>query len=222
MKKSYIATDKEAALLHIGQQTEIIVPMKVQPEYKPEGGFEWYVRDNQQRWVQYTTKTLIDRLSPYALHQPVYVREKCYQHGEYKILSLGETGDYEQKFCTDYKYHFGNKPTVPHRVIGAGSMPKKAARTWFVPVEVQAIRVHDITEKMARSLNIRAMTKDGNTYKWGLCGNDGLPYGTGWKWDEFTNTLSEALAKYIAQKLGQKAWDDNVFIWIYKIQKHTV
>ena len=32
MRKSYIATDKEAALLHSGQQTAIIVPMKVQPE----------------------------------------------------------------------------------------------------------------------------------------------------------------------------------------------
>jgi hypothetical protein len=67
--------------------------------------------------------------------------------------------------------------------------------------------------------NYIAITKDGNKYKWGLCGNDGLPYGTGWKWDEFTNTLSEALAKYIAQRLGQKAWDDNVFVWLYKIKK---
>jgi hypothetical protein len=34
MRKSYIANETEAALLHSGQQTAIIVPMKVQPKHQ--------------------------------------------------------------------------------------------------------------------------------------------------------------------------------------------
>lgn len=207
MKHSYIATGKEAELLHSGQQTAIIVPMKVQPEYKPEGGYEWYVRDKQQRWVQYTTQTLIDRLSPYTLHQPVYVRERYYSgyvmdindnipdDAELEHWYFAETRDARPGGISDeYCYHLwgDNKECWP-RWQSPTTMPKSAARTWFVPVEVQAVRVRDLT--------VEQVCNAGKEYIPLYC--------------------SITVQNYIVDRFGQQAWDDNVFVWVYKIEKYV-
>ena len=228
MRKSYIANDKEAALLHSGQQTAIIVPMIIQPTPNKinSGNFDFefvlgkeYHSANNVTIQDFNTQFVgILDFSPYALHHPVYVRE-CWNgiKDEFgKVIGYLHKGNCKTQFSTE-EADFMN--SVHWK--SPATMPKEAASTWFVPVEVQAVRVQDIAEEQAHYLNIRAITKDNITCKYGLCDDDGFPYGFGWSWGEFTNTISEALAKYIAQKLGQKAWDENHFVWYYKIQKHA-
>ena len=213
MKRTYIATTQEAKALHDGTQTAIISKMRVQPKdcshihRITDELCEW--RNEPQRMDTYGNYIACSFCGygieisgeymfpiPYAIGQEVVVREKCYQIGKYKFLSLGETGDYEEQFCTDHIYHFGNAPTEPHRVIGAATMPVSAARTRFIPVSCEAVRVRDVTAYMILPLLSLKSIYNRN----------------------IVNLLSD-FHKYATGKLGQSAWDNNDYIFYYKIEK---
>jgi hypothetical protein len=193
MKKSYIATQSEASALHSGEQTAIIVKMGKQP---PAYGCS--ILDNQILYEDPQGNVHSRTGIPYALNEPVYVREKCYQLGEYKLLSLGETGDYEQQFCTDHIFRFGAVPNNPHRVVGAASMPRSAARTFFEPVSCEAVRVQGITANMILSIISLNTIYNRNA----------------------VNIMSE-FHRHIVPKIGQTAWDNNDYVFYYKIEKIT-
>lgn len=233
MRNSYIANTHEAAALHSGKQTAVVVKMKVQPtpnKFNPEKvDFEFRNSKQNRAGRNLDVQNLNDQFfgildfAPYQLGQEVYVREKWYKGGFWQHPQLSESVS-----------HIEDEPWFWHKITvvsipessrltylpqSPATMPQSAARTRFKVVDVEAVRVRDVSEEQAVWLNIRSITKDGVKYKYGLCGDDGLPFGSGWKWCDFKDGFSDAWQTYIISKFGQQAWDENHFIWYFKIEK---
>lgn len=132
MRTSYIATTSEASALQSGEQTAIIVKMKVQPQ---EG---WSITKSiehkcgnffvERKGTLYTVPYI---KSPYTLNEPVYVREAwCHCDTEEGNLGFAYKDDkYAKKFI-------GWQSPI--------TMPRSAARTWFKPVRCEVVRVQSI------------------------------------------------------------------------------
>lgn len=231
MKKSYIANDKEAVLLHSGQQTAIIVPMKVQPvdcshihkmsdeicEWR-NSPMELLVFDGIGAACKYCGNGVnyggeYEIKSPYALHQPVYVREKWHKAGYWQHPQTNESVSHVEDepwfWCRESLVVIPQDTNMTFLQQSPVTMPKGIARTWFVPVEVQAIRVRDLTQEQCRCLPIKPQPH--------------RPAIEGCR-PHADNSINRDCfvcpsKHYIVQKLGQQAWDENHFIWYYKIKK---
>jgi len=77
----------------------------------------------------------------------------------------------------------------------AATMPKSAARTRFKIVGCEAVRVYDVNID-----NIRAILGHTETYK-------NIP------------NLNHYFKQHIVSKFGKSAWNNNDYIWFYKIEK---
>lgn len=191
MKRTYIATTQEAKALHDGTQTAIITKMRVQPPAygcrisgnkciieEPNGSIHgWYnipyaigqevvVRE---AWIKLTPNHIIDS-------QFVYKSQMCQESEEIRqeYISIG------------YPYTWNSPAT----------MPVSAARTRFIPVSCEAVRVRDVTADMI--LPILSLKSIYNR--------------------NIVNLLSD-FHKYATGKLGQSAWDNNDYVFYYKIDK---
>ena len=212
MRNSYIANSAEALNLHNGTQTAIVVALKQQP----------IISDGVARLKnsiavpnEIGLKQLVDIYSPYALGQEVYVRE-CWCPCDTEEGNLGyayKDDEYAEKFVG------WQSPAT---------MPKSAARTRFKIVGCEAVRVKDLKgspkafEDFCKQFGIKKIPLskpygvNKATHAYSLVDMQGS--------DEFLyeNCLRDyygAFGNYIAQKLGDKAWDNNHFIWFYKIEK---
>jgi hypothetical protein len=225
MRNSYIANSAEALNLHNGSQTAIVVAMKVQPtpnKFNPQNvDFEMSKGDRRHKGTNVKPENLncpllgILNLSPYALGQEVYVRE-CWCLCDTEEGNLGyayKDDEYAEKFVGWQS---------------AATMPKSAARTRFKIVSCEAVRVKDLKgspkafEDFCKQFGIKKIPLskpygvNKATHAYSLVDMQGS--------DEFLyeNCLRDyygAFGNYIAQKLGDKAWDNNHFIWYYKIEK---
>jgi hypothetical protein len=218
MRNSYIANTHEAAALHAGKQTAVVVKMKVQPTFRNNQLIigKWnYGKDfyDNPCWDNY-----IKWHATYKLGQEVYVREAW---AEYKKLYDCMRGCDRVCICNkEYVYNSENLSADERSALQSpANMPQSAARTRFKVLDVEAVRVRDISEEQGGLLNIRGITKDGSRYKYGVCGDDGMPYGSGWKWCDFEATFIDALKKCMIAKIGQQAWGENHYVWFFKIEK---
>jgi hypothetical protein len=224
MRKSYIANSAEALNLHNGTQTAIVVVMKVQPTppkaiYAQDdckivisdtailqvGLYASRVLWNCKKHPHIKDCTVWENNLPYALGQEVHVREAwCMPDDEYFYKANGMQK--HEHYLWDGKWN------------SAATMPKSAARTRFKIVSCEAVRVRDITEEQAKIL----LDKSG-TGKLGspICWRDYLAIGAKychtkdnmrWHW-------SDSLESYIITRFGNSAWDNNDYIWYYKIEK---
>lgn len=195
MRTTYIASTSEARNLHLGKQTAIVTIVKPQPTFTNKDEVikvNTFIEDgNKMRFVAHSVGATTSPL-PIKLHyqpgQTIAVREKCYEMGRYKALSIGETGDVEVTFCSEWDYEYGaQRPTKPHRVISPATMPREAIRTHLLVKDVVCVRVQDMTSEQAQSI---------------------LP-------DMSNIERMQALHR----KFGAGAWDNNVFVFITKIEK---
>jgi hypothetical protein len=225
MRNSYIAKDAEALNLHNGTQTAIVVGLKQQP----------IISDGVARLKnsiavpnEIGLKQLVEKYSPYALGQEVYVREAW---GEYpNAIYTIYFADYP-KDATNYLYPNGDEKPVlcdlPKKRSSA-TMPKSAARTRFKIVSCEAVRVKDLKgspkafEDFCKQFGIKKIPLskpygvNKATHAYSLVDMQGR--------DEFLyeNCLRDyygAFGYYIAKKLGNNTWDNNDYIWYYKIDK---
>jgi hypothetical protein len=210
MRNSYIANTHEAAALNSGKQTAVVVRMRVQP---PKYGIS--IRDGYGIIEDPEGNVHSKFKAPYQLGQEVYVRERWGQYEPDPLYYMYAADSPEGAKTHMYGYTVCNVPPWQ----SPATMPQSAARTKFKVVGVEVVRVRDVSEEQAVWLNIRSITKDGVKYKYGLCGDDGLPFGSGWKWCDFKDGFSDAWQSYIISKFGQQAWDNNEFIWYFKIEK---
>jgi hypothetical protein len=207
MRNSYIANSAEALNLHNGTQTAIVVAMKVQPKNTEQtlctitegNGSE----SGKHFWcnvVDFSCTNQTETFNvPYEIGQEVYVREAW---GEYpNAIYTVYFADYP-KGATTYFYPNGNFEPVlcdlPKKRSSA-TMPKSAARTRFNIVSCEAVRVKDITEKQANQLACERLHEDdlGQTFK----------------------SHKRGFERDAISRFGQSAWDNNDYIWFYKIEK---
>lgn len=201
MRKSYIANSSEALNLHNGSQTAIVVAMKVQPVFSEDGYVyngnftERYKNDStHEDWrVQFGKD-----FSPYALGQEVYVREAWYT---YTPVIGYRKDDGRPIFDTQTKIGYKADDVVPYMESPA-TMPKSAARTRFKIVSCEAVRVWEMTEGQAKLLCLELYKNLDGTF-----GGHGAP-----------TTYKAQFEIYAISEFGQTAWDENHFIWYYKIE----
>lgn len=94
-------------------------------------------------------------------------------------------------------------------------MPRWASRITLEVTDVRVERLQDISEDDARAEGLTCITKDGETFKYGIPDRDGLP-GTdddGWPWQEWEPTARAAYKKLWEKINGPGSWDANPFIW---------
>jgi hypothetical protein len=130
--------------------------------------------------------------TPYRLGQEVYVKETLYQHGEFGVTY----GDNNTDWVEDEKLDNSRLPykgEFGHCTIPSIHMPECIARTRFKVVGVEAVRAQSI---LANSELLYPIT----------CGAAGIEC---WR----------RLYKLVTAKFGQQAWDENHFIWYFKIEK---
>jgi hypothetical protein len=195
MRNSYIANSSEALNLHNGTQSAIVVAMKLP---------KWCKRIELQggRQKDPTCYSLVDTNENNAYDT----------NGEYLTLmdivsyALGqevyvrETWAKVDEIQYDYKAddNVGTEWTYEEWLnVGWQSpvtMPKSAARTRFKIVSCEAVRVYDVSFD-----NIRSILGYDENYK-------------------NTTNLTGYFRQHIVAKLGQSAWDNNHFIWYYKIE----
>ena len=217
MKRTYIATTQEAKALHDGTQTAIIAKIRVQPKdcshihRITDELCEW--RNEPQRMDTYGNYIACSFCGygieisgeymfpiPYAIGQEVVVRETWYtgyvlddnddipdgaplQHWYYADTKDSRPSDMSDSYC----YHLwgDNKECWP-RWQSPATMPVSAARTRFIPVSCEAVRVREMDWHMCKATPIET---------------------------------PEECQQYIKGKLGQSAWDNNDYIFYYKIEK---
>jgi hypothetical protein len=211
MRKTYIATTQEAKALFDGTQTAIISKMRVQPK---DCSHIHRQTDEDCPWRNEPQKLNVGHFDnavcsycgygiggdgsfmfpiPYAIGQEVVVREAWV----YVYDSLTNTTTPEAKTGGTFE-HFGGA-----RWQSPATMPVSAARTRFRIVSCEAVRVRDVTEEQAKQLAVELYkNKDGS-------------YG-GW---EAPMTYKESAELYLIHKLGQSAWDNNDYVFYYKIEK---
>jgi hypothetical protein len=242
MRNSYIANSAEALNLHNGSQAAIVVAMKVQPtpnKFNPQNvDFEMSKGDRRHKGTNVKPENLncpllgILDLSPYALGQEVYVREGWHKGGHWQTQQLNECTNFKED--EDWFWHKETAITIPENTNftwirkSPATMPKSAARTRFKIVSCEAVRVKDLKgsqkafEDFCKQFGIKKIPLskpygvNKATHAYSLVDMQGS--------DEFLyeNCLRDyygAFGNYIAQKLGDKAWDNNHFIWFYKIEK---
>jgi hypothetical protein len=181
MKRTYIATTQEAKALHDGTQTAIITKMRVQPNK-----VDWnpIVVGKNKGWCDEHGRAIP---VPYAIGQEVVVREAWQQEANYVDTSIGWGWE-----ATDNYLYKADGNELPNDSMcfstwrSPATMPVSAARTRFIPVSCEAVRVRDMIFSQRHFLNV---TRQGE---------------------------HEA---YIKSKLDQSAWDNNDYIFYYKIEK---
>jgi hypothetical protein len=109
---------------------------------------------------------------PYAIGQEVVVREKWMNVLDTDTLEITP----EAKTGSVFENMVGAEWSSP------ATMPVSAARTRFIPVSCEAVRVRDVRGEII-----------------------GMGYV---EW-----------SRYIVSKLGQSAWDNNDYVFYYKIEK---
>lgn len=211
MRNSYIAKDAEALNLHNGSQTAIVLAMKVQPtpnKFNPQNvDYRMTKGKNYCAGTNHSIESLNDSFfgildcSPYALGQEVYVRESwIYRHKHDKYYYKADHSEFEP-YC-----HKGWKSPA--------TMPKSAARTRFKIVSCEAVRVNDdIGHNNAIKL-LEFDYSEGQQFKnyspdWNKYDDNQLQFGD----------YRDSWQSYIISRFGQTAWDENHFIWYYKIEK---
>lgn len=209
MRKTYIATTQEAKALFDGTQTAIITKMDKQPpSYGCRIQHGSVIYEDQHGGV-HSRKSI-----PYAIGQEVVVREAWIKltpnhiidsQFVYKSQMCQESEEIRQEYISiGYPYTWNSPAT----------MPVSAARTRFIPVSCEAVRVRDdIGYSNAVSL-LEFDYSEGQQFKnydkdWSRYDNTQFQFGD----------YRDSWKSYITHKLGQSAWDNNDYVFYYKVQK---
>lgn len=168
-----------------GRKTQTRRVIKPQPEWKPEGGYDWYQRDRRELWQQYTAEEFLKR-SPYGVPGDLlWVREAW----------------------TEWQFSTRGGRLLPKRVVykadaelhGTGlwrpsiHMPRWASR---ITLEVTEVRVERVQEIEAEDCEAEGIA----TPEYDMC--DGA-----WR-DAFAETWDSINAK---RGFG---WKENPYVWV--------
>ena len=84
--------------------------------------------------------------------------------------------------------------------------------------EFRAEHLGDISKEDCMKEGIGCLSKDGETYKYGITDKDGLPGNDdfGWHWNQWELEPKAAFKKLwnSIYPTGEKAWRDNLWVWV--------
>jgi hypothetical protein len=194
MRKSYIAKGDEALNLHNGSQTAIVVKMKVQPKKAMWNTVKTHPKTD---WCDEHGKPLFP---PYTVGQDVYVREACIEL--YDTEDHPELPDcYIERWNLGYRYAPCNIEYIEH-LLYVNGVREVAFTKYFSAVTMP---------KQAARTRFKIVGCDAVRVKELTVGN-GIDLGcSAGNWG--------AARELIISKFGQSAWDNNDYIWYYKIEK---
>lgn len=162
----------------------------------------------------------------------LWVREEHYQYGYWTEKKGVKTKTGRQKwmfipltdeilFEAPESYRKGRHHKDPHTAAWhkrlARFMPKSAARIWLEVMDIRVERLQDITEEDAKAEGLTCLSKDGGiTYKYGIPDTDGLPGvdNTGWPWQEWRVSPSQAFKTLWEKINGSNSWASNPWVWV--------
>lgn len=202
MRKSYIANSVEALNLHNGKQTAIVVKIKLPKwckRFELQGGRQkdptCYslvdLFENNAYDVNGEYLTLMD-IAPYKIGQEVYVRETIVCNALAGAIYKAGGKVYAGKVLSEDEYIHIDDLDNSYR----GFIPlckEKHSRTRFKIVGCEVVRVQEPTTDML--LNLKC--------------NGTLGFAPIW-YEEYKDRM--------ISKFGQSAWDNNDYIWYYKIE----
>lgn len=100
-------------------------------------------------------------------------------------------------------------------------MPRWASRITLEITGVRLERLNEISEADAKAEGLKAITKDGEMFKYGIPDRDGLP-GTddyGWPWKQWRRDPREAYRTLWGTINGPGSWDANPFVWVVEFKR---
>lgn len=161
-------------------------------------------------------------VGPHRKGDRLYVRETCAIVGS---IDPGWVLYRASGYKAECKRHgFDNPPREIHvRWRPSIHMPRWASRMTLTVTDVRLQRLRDISESDARAEGLKSVSKDGETFKWGIADRDGLPGNDdqGWHWADWRLTARNAfgdLWNSLHHKPGTR-WEDNP--WIYALTFHV-
>lgn len=237
MRKSYIAKGAEALNLHNGKQTAIVVKMKLPKwckRFELQGGRQkdptCYslvdLSDNNASDVNGEYLTLMD-IAPYQIGQEVYVRETFWDGfeldekdrvDETKPLTIYKADtndtrpfDVSDSWCIN---EYGHDKRDWLSWSSAATMPKQAARTRFKIVGCEVVRVKEDMGHGNATKILEFDYSEGQQFKnyaadWNKYNNSQFQFGD----------YRDSWQSYIISRFGKSAWDNNDYIWYYRIEK---
>lgn len=125
-------------------------------------------------------------------------------------------------YRADHRDPRGDGPANPMRWRPSIHMPRWASRLTLEVLEVRIERLHEITEDDAKAEGLKAMTKDGSLFKWGIPDRDGWPGrdDDGWAWHDWCRAPRDAF-KHLWRSIygtgterGDHGWDANPLVWV--------
>ena len=147
---------------------------------------------------------------------PFNVGDKLYIKEPYRFAPDVDFPIYKYDYPSGrYSYPGCDRDDRPVKWKNKLFMPASSAR-YFIEITAKRFeRLQDISDADCIKEGIAEVTKDGETFKFGLPDKDGLPYGIGWAWTEWCKTPREAYAKLIDQTCGKGTWESNPYVWVY-------
>jgi hypothetical protein len=103
-------------------------------------------------------------------------------------------------------------------------LPRWASRITLEVTQVRVQRLHEITGEDAIAEGLACLTKDGQTFKYGIADRDGAPGNDdlGWHWREWNVDPRAAYARLWNQINGDRyvaRWDANPWVWAISFRR---
>ena len=121
--------------------------------------------------------------------------------------------------------HDGIGPVYAEELLWrpSSNMPRWASRILLEITAVRIERLHDISEADAKAEGLKAFSKGGRAFKYGIPGDDGLPGqdDDGWPWAEWNTNAVAAFQKLWEQHypVAPKSWDENPWVWVIEFRQ---
>lgn len=161
----------------------------------------------------------------------LWVRETWWMHDSPRAFDLYDcnaTMPNGEKRLIGYDATMGADSLESARAYGARKrpsihMPRWASRILLEVTAVRVERVQDISKEDAKREGLRALTKDGLLFKYGIPDRDGFP-GTddyGWPWADWKTdprVAFRSLWDSINAKRGY-GWDANPWVWVVEFKQ---
>lgn len=160
----------------------------------------------------------------------LWVRESFWQYGQYAF-----TGNLTKKrkpeviflpFGQDIVFEEPHVKPTNRFVLGYHKRPSIFMTRWASRIDlliknVRVERLQDISEADAIAEGLKAISKDGALYQYGIPDKDGLPGNDdiGWNWQDWEQDPRDGFKTLFQSINGVESWDKNPWVWVIEFER---